>query len=203
MNLTSIIKSPFVVVAYLCNYFMGRLPPKKRVMTMQDRMQLREQYDTDLNSMLASREDLINVGKSSRSQAEKRRIASQIRYLDQDIKRAQTMLGIVASMINVQSAHEHHQKILDLANSCMPNQDEITEAAVDAETVIEELRSRAEIPDVNLSIGITQEEQDILRELGGDVPEKSKTEAPKASADKFDDDFISDDAKKYKNKASA
>lgn len=172
MKLTSIIAFPFNGMMYCYNYFTGKLP-QKRAMTMQDRLQLREQYDTDLNSMLASREDLVRIGRASQSQTEKRKIASQIRFLDQDIKRSQTMLGIIASMINMQSAHEHHKKILDLAQSYMPDQEEITAAAVDAESVIEELQSRADIPDVNLSINISQEEQDILRELGGDTPKET------------------------------
>jgi hypothetical protein len=132
--------------------------------------QRRERFYEDLSRLEQREGDLITQGRESASPSAKRRIASQIKQLRNDMQRLNATAGVLGKQIDVISTHIHNLTLIQQGHVAeLPSTEEITTDAARAEEMLEQLTADAEMTDT-LSVGISEdvaseEEMDILREL--------------------------------------
>ena len=129
-------------------------------------------YD-DIGKLEKKEEQLTTEGKNATSMVVKRRIAGQIARMRADIQRHNTSAALLSKQINIISTHIHNLELAQTGSIAqMPSSDELTEAAVNAEEMLEQLAASDDLVsslEVNMAeTAISQEEADILKELQGD-----------------------------------
>lgn len=144
-------------------------------------------YD-DIARLEKREADMVEEGKKQSSQVAKRRLASQIAHLRKDISRCNTSASILSKQINIISTHIHNLELARTGTAAeMPTSEELTEAAVNAEEMLEQLSANDELVS-GLEVGlaetsISEDEAAILKELEGDAAVARSTNASSTSAD--------------------
>ncbi len=146
----------------------------------------------DIAQLEKKEQAIKEEGKASPSKVAKRRIAGQINRLRKDISRCNTGAAVVSKQINIIGTHIHN---LDLARAGsvaqLPSGEELTEAAVNAEEILEQLAVGDDLVS-SLDVGmaesaISEEEAAILAELEGDDEEASSGPQQAKAAEKADE----------------
>ncbi|GMV96759.1 MAG: hypothetical protein HRF43_06265 [Phycisphaerae bacterium] len=152
-------------------------------------VQRRDRVYEDLNKLEARESELLAQGRDSASPAVKRRVASQIKQLRDDMNRLHATARMLGQQVDVISTHIHNLTLIQQGQVArLPAPEEITQDAVRAEEMLEQLNAEVELAD-NLSMGVaglaaTDEELDILKELEGPAPAEAdrSTAAPAPAA---------------------
>ena len=114
---------------------------------------------------------LLEEGKKVDTISIKKRIAGQICNLRKDLRRMNTTVSLLNSKISILGTSIHNMSILNDAMAIeVPTGDELSEGAVVAEQMIEEITDTASLAnslDISQSniLGIDEEERQILKEL--------------------------------------
>ena len=162
-------------------------------------------YD-DIGKLEKREADLTAEGKSTASKVSKRRIAAQISHMRKDIVRCNTSAAILSKQINVISTHIHNLELARTGSVAeMPTSEELTEAAVNAEEILEQLSASDELVS-SLEVGMAQtavsdDEAEILRELEGETADAQKEKSPGSQAKVADASAPSRTAEKGKAQA--
>ncbi|MCZ6816477.1 MAG: hypothetical protein O7F76_07215 [Planctomycetota bacterium] len=133
---------------------------------------------TDISKLEKKEGQLRDEGKATKVGVAKRRIAGQISRLRKDISRVNTSASILSKQINVISTHIHNLELAQTGTVAqLPTGEELTEAAVNAEQILEDLSASDDLVsslEVNMAeTSISDDEAAILRELEGESSEGS------------------------------
>lgn len=119
---------------------------------------------------------LLEEGKASSSKVSRLRLAGQIERLRKDIQRFNSTASMLSKQINVISTHIHNLEMSQTGTMAqMPSSDELTEAAVNAEEMLEQLNANADLVN-SLEVGMAEsslsdEQAEILKEFeASDAP---------------------------------
>ncbi len=128
----------------------------------------------DIGTLEKKESQLVQEGRETSSKVVKRRIAAQIAHLRKDISRCNTSAAILSKQINVISTHVHNLELAQTgAAAVLPSAEELTEAAVNAEEMLEQLASSDElVSGLEVSMAestMSDDEADILKELEADA----------------------------------
>lgn len=127
---------------------------------------------------------LVNNGKASSSKVTKRRLAQQISLLRKDIRMRNTSAVVLNKQINTIGTHLRNLELVQRGSvSGLPSCDELTEAAVNAEEIMEELTASDDLVNSiwnEIDFGLSAEEADILAEF---EDEEESTENPSLDID--------------------
>ncbi|HVP13098.1 MAG TPA: hypothetical protein VMV94_18125 [Phycisphaerae bacterium] len=128
--------------------------------------------------------ELMEEGKASPSKVAKRRMAGQIAQMRKDISRCNTSAAILSKQINVISTHIHNLELAQTGSVAqLPTSEELTEAAVNAEEILEQLgASDALVSSLEVGMAessISADEAAILKELEAAPAEKAAQPEPK------------------------
>ena len=143
----------------------------------------------DIGKLEKKEEQLRNEGKATGSKVAKRRIAGQISRMRKDISRSNTSASLLSKQINIISTHIHNLELSQTTSSAkLPTSEELTEAAVNAEEMLEQLNASDDLVS-GLEVGmaesaLTEDEAEILRELEGDAPQAASSKPEDQAADK-------------------
>lgn len=150
----------------------------------------------DIAKLEKKEQDLNAEGKESTSKVAKRRIAGQVVRMQKDIGRCNTSAAVISKQINIISTHVHNLELAQTGSVAkLPSSDELTEAAVNAEEILEQLTVEDDLVS-GLEVGmaesaISDEEAALMAEWEKGEPEPgSRTgraatgDAPERSADK-------------------
>jgi hypothetical protein len=156
----------------------------ERRASLSDR--LNRMYE-DIGKLEKRESVLIDEGKAATSNVVKRRVASQISHLRKDISRCNTSAAMLSKQINIISTHIHNLELAQTGSIAqLPTGDELTEAAVNAEEILEQLAASDELVS-GMEVGMAQsaissDEAAILKELEAPVAEKSPEAKPEAAS---------------------
>ena len=139
-------------------------------------------YD-DIGKLEKREESLATEGKAAASMVVKRRVAGQIARLRKDIQRHNTSAALLSKQINIISTHIHNLELSQTGSIAqLPSGEELTEAAVNAEEMLEQLAASDDLVsglDVSMAeTAISAEEADILKELQGDTAKAGDDKSP-------------------------
>lgn len=142
----------------------------------------------DISKLENREEELREEGKASSSMIAKRRMAAQISRLRKDISRCNTSAAMLSKQINIISTHIHNLELARTGSVAqMPTSEELTEAAVNAEEIIEQLAASDDLVsglEVNMAeSAMSDEEAAILAELQGDDEKAAPPKGKEASGD--------------------
>ncbi|RIK68019.1 MAG: hypothetical protein DCC65_04090 [Planctomycetota bacterium] len=132
---------------------------------------LNRMYD-DIGKLEKKEAQLLDEGKAAASNVVKRRIAAQISHLRSDIGRCNTSAALLSKQINIISTHIHNLQLAQTGSIAqLPSSEELTEAAVNAEEMLEQLAASDELVtglEVSMAqTAMSEEEAAILKELEG------------------------------------
>ncbi|MEK6642549.1 MAG: hypothetical protein AABZ08_01460 [Planctomycetota bacterium] len=181
MSLTDWIKSLFSKEGDEAAKVTVLMERRAALSTRLDRM-----YD-DIGKLEKREQELVTEGKSASSNVVKRRLAAQIAHMRKDISRCNTSAAVVSKQINIISTHVHNLELAQAGSVAqLPSSDELTEAAVNAEEILEQLSVSDDLVS-SLEVGLAQsavseDEAAILKELEGDKPEATKQDMARTVA---------------------
>ncbi len=141
----------------------------------------------DIGQLEKREAKLLDEGKAASSMIAKRRIAAQIDRMRKDISRFNTSASILSKQINIISTHIHNLELAQTGSlAALPSTDELTEAAVNAEEILEQLGASDELVS-SLEVGMAETvmsdgEASILNELMGDAEEAVKIKPERTAA---------------------
>lgn len=146
----------------------------------------------DIGTLEKKEGELLKEGKASDSKVAMRRMAAQVAHLRKDITRLNTSAALLSKQINIISTHIHNLELAKTGSAAqLPSSEELTEAAVNAEEMLEQITASADLVN-SLEVtmaesSMSDDEAAILAEFeGGDEPEgesASRREAAEASSD--------------------
>jgi hypothetical protein len=144
-------------------------------------------YD-DIGKLEKKEQQLVTEGKAATSTVTKRRLAAQIAQMRKDISRCNTSAAVISKQINIISTHIHNLELAQTGSVAqLPSSEELTEAAVSAEEILEQLASSDELVsglEVNLAqTAVSEDEAAILKELEGEPPAPQKAAAKEVVAE--------------------
>ncbi|MFQ5430057.1 MAG: hypothetical protein ACE5E1_07075 [Phycisphaerae bacterium] len=134
----------------------------------------------DIAKLEKKEAQLLDEGKKTTSKVSKRRIAAQISRLRKDIGRYNTSAAMSSKQINIISTHIHNLELAQTGSIAkLPSSDELTEAAVNAEEILEQLNASDDLVS-SLDVGMAEsamsdDEAEIFRELEGTAPDQAST----------------------------
>ncbi|MHC4610372.1 MAG: hypothetical protein ACYS7M_08495 [Planctomycetota bacterium] len=146
--------------------------------------QRRDRIYEDITKLEDKEAKLLEQGRTTSSAVSRRRLASQLAQLRKDIARQNTTANMLNSQINIISTDIHNLTLIQQGQMAkLPDTEELTQNAVQAEEMLESLRADADmVASLETGIGETMtsdEELAILKEF--EAP--AETEAPtRASA---------------------
>lgn len=147
--------------------------------------QRRDRLYEDIGKLEKREAELLNEGRTSKSQVTRRRLAAQLGQLRKDIARQNTTANMLNQQINILSTDIHNLTLIQQGQmASLPNTEELTENAVKAEEMLETLRADADMV-AGLETGLadvatSDEELAILKEF--DEPEAPMQTASADSA---------------------
>lgn len=141
---------------------------------------LNRMYD-DIGKLEKKETQLVDEGKTATSNVVKRRIAAQISHMRKDISRCNTSAALLSKQINIISTHIHNLQLAQTGSIAhLPSSEELTEAAVNAEEMLEQLTASDDLVsslEVNMAqSAMSDDEAAILKELQGGDEEKAPPE---------------------------
>jgi hypothetical protein len=130
----------------------------------------RDRLYEDISKLEKYEKDRLAEGKSSTSPVVRRRVASQVAQLRKEIGRLHTRVAVVNQQINVIATSAHNLTLLQQGKAAqLPTAEELTDQAVRAEELLEELRGEAEmirtLEATAAEATFGDEEEAILKEL--------------------------------------
>ncbi len=146
---------------------------KKISVLSERRAALSSQLDrlyVDVGQLEKREQQLVDEGKAAASKVGKLRIVAQIDRLRKDLSRTNTAASILSKQINIISTHIHNLELARTGSFAqLPTSDELTQAAVNAEEILEELSASDELVS-GLEVGlaeasISDDQAAILKEL--------------------------------------
>ncbi len=149
--------------------------------------QRRDRLYDDIGQMEKREADLLDQGKTNKSQVVRRRIAAQMAQLRKDIARQNATTNMLNKQIDILSTNIHNLTLVQQGQIAdLPTTEELTETAVAAEEMLETLKADADMVhslDTGISDVLTSDEElAILKEF--DEPEASSTTPTKAEPSK-------------------
>ncbi len=148
--------------------------------------QRRDRMYEDIGKLETKEADLLEQGKAAKSSVPRRRLAAQLAQLRKDIARLNTTASMLNQQINIISTDVHNLTLIQQGTmASLPETDELTEHAVQAEEMLETLKADADLvgsleTDMEQTLA-SEEELAILREFEG-VEEPSAAQQPAAPA---------------------
>jgi hypothetical protein len=158
--------------------------------------QRRDRLYDDIAKLEQRESQLFSEGRQAPSESTRRLKASQIKAVQDDIKRHAATAKMLNQQIEVISTDIHNLTLIQQGQSAkLPSTDDLTDHAVRAEEILEQLSADADLTDT-LAVGagdeaMSAEEQAILDQLSQpEVTPKTKPaeEAPTADADEARDE---------------
>lgn len=141
----------------------------------------------DIGELEKKEAKLVEDGKASNSKVTRIRLAGQIERLRKDIQRFNTTASMLSKQINIISTHIHNLEMSQTgAMAELPTSDELAEAAVGAEEMLEQLNASDDLVS-SLEVGMAESalsdtQADILKEFeASDAPEPAVGERAKRS----------------------
>jgi len=143
----------------------------------------------DIGKLEKKEAALVDEGKASNSKVAKLRLAAQVERLRKDITRFNTTASMLNKQINIISTHIHNLEMAQTGEmGALPDSDELTEAAVGAEEMLERLNASDDLVS-SLEVGmaesaISDSQAAILAEFEAtdEPPEKEKATGEKRRA---------------------
>lgn len=179
--------SEISMVDRIRDLFSGKGDEARKINALSERrallVQRRDRLYEDLGKLEVREQEFLKQGRESPSPAVKRRVASQIKQLRDDMNRLQASARMIGQQVDVISTHIHNLSLIQQGQSArLPAVEEITEDAVRAEEMIEQLNADVDTV-ANLSMGVTgqtatDEELAILQELDAEVAPQREPAAP-------------------------
>lgn len=137
----------------------------------------------DIGELEKKESKLVEEGKASSSKVTRIRLAGQIERLRKDIQRFNTTASMLSKQINIISTHIHNLEMSQTGSLAqLPTSDELAEAAVGAEEMLEQLNASDDLVS-GLEVGmaesaLSETQADILKEFeASDAPEKTAGES--------------------------
>jgi len=112
--------------------------------------QRRDRQYQDISELEHRESDLLEQGRAATSQIHKRRVASQLFHLRQDLKRLNAVAGLVNKKITILATDIHNLSIVNEGQALgldMPDSETLAENAVAAEQLIESVNNDADLCD--------------------------------------------------------
>jgi len=134
-----------------------------------------EQHDVDLTKLEEKEAELLQKGKSETSPLAKQRLASKVADVRRAQRRIHTFNRMILTKISVLNTDIHNLSIITEGEriGMMPSSEELTDHAVDAEAMLEELQSDGALVDQlshdQFEVLIPEDERAILAEFEDEV----------------------------------
>lgn len=167
----------------LTSAFRGRGERRRIEQLVERRAKLqarRELLYSEIQRLERRENELLEQGRESESNAQKRRLAAQLAGVRKDLERRNTSAGVITRNVDVLSTHIHNLELIAAnADAYRPTPEELNDAAGKVDELLSSLKE-----DADLAAGIeadrstdllSTEEEGILREF------ESKREAELAS----------------------
>ncbi len=150
-----------------------------------------DQMYEDIGALEKKEAKLVEEGKASSSKVTRIRLAGQIERLRKDIQRFNTTASMLSKQINIISTHIHNLEMSQTGSMAeLPSSDELAEAAVGAEEMLEQLNASDDLVS-SLEVGMAESalsdtQADILAEFeASDAPaEKADSAAARSDAER-------------------
>lgn len=148
-----------------------------------------ERLYVEIDKLEKREQKMLDEGKAASSAVAKRSKAAQIGRLRKDISRFNTTAAILSKQINVISTHIHNLELSQTGSlASLPSSEELTEAAVNAEEILEQLSASDELVS-GLEVGMAEsamsaDEAAILKELQGDAAPEATAKGAKSTAER-------------------
>jgi len=162
--------------------------PRKINQLTESRIKLAHRRDRiyeDISRLEKREQSLLDEGRQTSSSVVKRRVASQVSQLRNDLSRLNTTASMLNQQINVLSTDIHNLTLLQQGQMAqLPSAEELTDHAVAAEEMLETLGADAKMVE-GLEAGIAQQamsddEAAILKELEAGESKPESTPEPAA-----------------------
>lgn len=173
------------MVDWIKQLFSGQGDEARKINALSERrarlVQRRDRLYDDITKLEQREGDLLKQGREAASATTKRRVATQIKQVRDDMERLGATARMLGQQVDVISTHIHNLTLIQQGQLAkLPSSEEITEDAVRAEEMLEQLNAEVDLAG-SLSSGITgsavsDEELDILKELEGGPTAESTTE---------------------------
>ena len=147
--------------------------------------QRRDRIYSDIGQLEKKEAKLFAEGKAASSSVPRRRLAAQLAQLRKDIARQNTTAAMLNKQIDIISTDIHNLTLIQQGEMAkLPDTDELTDHAVQAEEMLETLKADSDLVE-SLETGLeevlaSEEELAILREFEGD--QGDQVDAPPVSA---------------------
>ncbi|MBN1514100.1 MAG: hypothetical protein JXB13_18935 [Phycisphaerae bacterium] len=143
----------------------------------------RDRVFEDMGRLEHRETELLAEGRAATADSVRRRLAGELAQVRREHGLQSALAGVIGSQVDVLSTHIHHLTLLQQGRQVqLPDADELTRHAADAEQMLEGLWAEAEQA-TELAVGsdmpATDEEAAILREFEG---KPAAEEAPKLPA---------------------
>ena len=143
-----------------------------------------DQMYEDIGALEKKEAKLVDEGKASSSKVTRIRLAGQIERLRTDIQRFNTTASMLSKQINIISTHIHNLEMSQTGSMAqLPTSDELAEAAVGAEEMLEQLNASDDLVS-SLEVGMAESalsdtQADILAEFeASDAPAEKADKSP-------------------------
>ena len=149
---------------------------EKRVALTQRRDRI---YD-DIAKIEQKETGLVEEGRSTKSPVVRRRVAAQVAQIRKELERHNTSATMLNQQINIVATHIHNLTLTQQGQMAkLPEAEELTDVAVQAEEMLESLKADADLAD-SLETGMAEsqmsdEEMAILKEFEAPEPEAGET----------------------------
>ncbi|MCL2330508.1 MAG: hypothetical protein FWC56_04310 [Phycisphaerae bacterium] len=132
----------------------------------------RDRLYEDVSKLETREAQLMSQGRESSSQSVKRRVASQVKAIRDDMNRFNEAARMIGQQIDVISTHVHNLSLIQQGQSAkLPSSEEITQDAVRAEELLEQLNSETGLTSTlapsGQETGLSNDEIAIFQELNG------------------------------------
>lgn len=147
-----------------------------------------DQMYEDIGALEKKEAKLVEEGKASSSKVTRIRLAGQIERLRKDIQRFNTTASMLSKQINIISTHIHNLEMSQTGSMAeLPTSDELAEAAVGAEEMLEQLNASDDLVS-SLEVGMAESalsdtQADILAEFEASDAPAEKTDSTAARSD--------------------
>ncbi len=196
-------KQSMNVIDKIKHLFAGDGDENEKINLLSERRALlaqrRDRLYEDIGQLEKREAKLLADGKAAASSVPRRRIAAQLAQLRKDIGRQNTTAAMLNQQINIISTDIHNLTLIKQGQVAqLPDTEQLTEHAVEAEEMLERLKSDSDLVG-GLETGMEEsvmsdEELAILKELEGDTeeaapPAKIAASEPSPSATAFTPDL--------------
>jgi len=144
--------------------------------------QQRDRVFEDMGRLEQRETALLAEGRAATADSARRRLAGELAQVRREHGLQTTLAGVIGSQVDILSTHIHHLTLLQQGRQVpLPDADELTRHAVDAEQMLEGLWAEAEQA-TELAVGsdmpATDEEAAILREFEGKTAAEESPKLP-------------------------